>query len=215
MKNMKKNFVLLIAFSMALYATSQARFELGAKLGANISSASIGGGDFSANSFTSIHGGLFTLLKIGNIGIQPELLFSRQGTELSISTSPDPIQYKFSYLNVPILIKFYLPLGINFQGGPQIGFLQDTEIKGDTANVMKTFNVIKKFLDNDFAIALGLGWDAPFGLQFNIRYVIGLTDIVDEQGGSLMPNSLPNSFASLKNTSFQVSLGYRIFKVGN
>ena len=205
MKKMKKNFVLLIAFSMALYATGQARFELGAKLGANISSASIGGGNFSANSFTSIHGGLFTLLKIGNIGIQPELLFSRQGTELSISTSADPIQYKFSYLNVPILIKFYLPLGINFQGGPQIGFLQDTEIKGDTTNV------IKKFLDNDFAIALGLGWDAPFGLQFNVRYVIGLTDIADEQGGSLMPNS----FDSFKNTNFQVSLGYRIFKIGN
>ena len=203
MKNMKKNFVLLIAFSMALYATSQARFELGAKLGANISSASIGGGDFSANSFTSIHGGLFTLLKIGNIGIQPELLFSRQGTELSISTSSDPIQYKFSYLNVPILIKFYLPLGINFQGGPQIGFLQDTEIKGDTTNV------IKKFLDNDFAIALGLGWDAPFGLQFNVRYVIGLTDIAKKDG------LIPNSFDSFKNTNFQVSLGYRIFKIGN
>lgn len=185
---MKKTFLLLMVLGLAAVSYGQAKVELGLKAGANFANTDIEG----AESITSLHGGLYGLIKVANIGIQPEVLWSKQGNKIKGGGETN-----LDYVNIPVMLKLYLPAGINFQAGPQFGILTKAEDEdGDD---------ISEFLkSSDLSAALGAGWDAPFGLQINARYVIGLSDINDVTGGE-----------SIKNKTFQLSLGYSLFKLGN
>ncbi|GAB4236382.1 MAG: hypothetical protein Tsb0034_11000 [Ekhidna sp.] len=183
---MKKTLLSLSFVLVSVIAFSQAKVEIGLKAGANFANTDIDG----AESITAFHGGAYGLIKITKIGIQPELLWSKQGNSFSGGG-----EYNLNYVNIPVMLKLYLVGGLNLQAGPQFGILMNAEDEdGDD---------IKEDLKNsDLSAALGAGWDAPFGLNFTARYVLGLSDINDDGGDSI------------KNSTFQLSVGYRLFKLG-
>ena len=183
---MKKTLLTLSLVFVTVVAFSQASVSIGIKAGANFANAD---SEINTDGITSFHGGAYGLLKFGNIGVQPELLFSKQGASLS----GDDLD--LSYVNIPVMLKFYLPLGLNLQAGPQFGILTNAE-NGST-------DVKDSFKNSDLSAALGAGWDAPFGLQFSARYVLGLSDINDVSGGG-----------EFKNRTFQLAIGYSLFKLG-
>lgn len=183
---MKKTLLTLSLVFFSVIAFSQASVSLGLKAGANFSNAS--GDNLNADGITSFHGGAYGLIKLANIGIQPELLFSKQGASLSGN------DVDLSYVNIPVMVKFYLPLGLNIQGGPQFGML--TKAENDSGDIKDSFK------NSDLSAALGAGWDAPFGLQFGARYVFSLADNSDVSG------------FEYKNKTFQIYLGYSLFKLG-
>ncbi|WP_425392285.1 porin family protein [Ekhidna sp.] len=185
---MKKTLLTLALLVISVMAFSQASVGIGLKGGANFANADA---DFDTDGVTSYHVGAYGLIKLTNIGIQPELLFSKQGT----SVSGDDLD--LSYVNIPVMVKFYLPAGLNLQAGPQFGMLTSAK-DGDGDDVKESFK------NSDLSAAVGAGWDAPFGLQFTARYVIGLSDINDEGVGG-----------EFKNKTFQLSIGYTLFKLGN
>ena len=187
---MKKilSFTVLIFFTIILFA--QAKVEIGLKGGANFANTDID----NAESITAFHGGVYGLIKLANIGIQPEVLWSKQGNEFSVGSITSDLD--LTYINIPVMLKFYLPLGLNFQAGPQFGMLTNAE--QDNVDISETLK------SSDISAALGAGWDTPFGLQFTARYVLGLSDIND-LGGS----------ESISNRIFQLSIGYSLFKLGN
>ncbi|MEJ0054383.1 MAG: porin family protein [Bacteroidota bacterium] len=202
---MKKIKILLLAtFVIAgmQSAYSQAELALGIKGGlnfANINSSSAGA---AFNSRTGYHAGAFLLVKLAKFGIQPEVIFSQQGTTLKVSTQN--LDQNFSYVNIPIIAKLYLIGGLNLQAGPQFGFL--TSAKGETFNIsgVKTTEDIKsQFKGSDVSIGMGAGWDLPFGLSIDARYNLGITDNNNSSGSS-----------SVKNQVFQASVGYKLFKFG-
>jgi hypothetical protein len=139
------------------------------------------------------HGGAFTLFKFAMFGIQPELLYSQQGSKFS------DVQFdelKTSYVTIPVMAKFYLFPGFNIQAGPQFGFLTMAELDGDNA---------KDFVNSsDITANVGLGADLPFGLTFDARYNFGISDANDDSAYD----------GSLKSRVFQFSVGYKIFKFG-
>ncbi|MBT8210736.1 MAG: PorT family protein, partial [Eudoraea sp.] len=55
--------------------------------------------------------------------IQPELLYSMQGSEYSDSDGGFDGRFKLDYLNVPVMAKVYVADGFFLEAGPQIGFL--------------------------------------------------------------------------------------------
>lgn len=184
---MKKIMLSFAVFALAIMTYGQAKVELGVKLGANFANTDIEGSE----SITALHGGAYGLIKLVNIGIQPEVLWSKQGNKFSGGE-----EVNLNYINVPVMLKIYLPLGLNLQAGPQFGILTNAENEdGDD---------ISEFLKgSDFSAALGAGWDAPFGLQFTARYVLGISDINDFDGED-----------SITNKTFQLSIGYSLFKFG-
>lgn len=184
---MKKTLLSLTLVLISVIAFSQAKVEIGIKAGANFANTNID----DAESITAFHGGAYGLLKFANIGVQPELLWSKQGNSITGGG-----ELNLNYVNVPVMLKFYLPLGLNLQAGPQFGFLMnaDDEDGVDQSNFLKS---------SDLSAALGAGWDAPFGLQFSARYVLGLSNISDVTGGD-----------EVKNRTFQLAIGYRLFKLG-
>lgn len=185
---MKKTFLSLVILGLAFVSLGQAKIDIGLKAGANFSNTDAN----NAESITAFHGGAYALLKLANIGIQPEVLWSKQGNEFSAGNLTSEVD--LTYVNIPVMLKFYLPLGVNLQAGPQFGILTDAvQDDEDISNTLKS---------SDLSAALGAGWDAPFGLQINARYVLGLSDINDGGGDAI------------KNRTFQLSLGYSLFKLG-
>jgi hypothetical protein len=194
---------LICVFTYAL-ANGQAQFAVGIKGGPNFANIDVNSsvGDNYKNR-TGFHGGAFALIKLTKIGIQPELLFSQQGSTVKFNSQD--LRSNFTYLNIPVMLKLYTVAGINLQVGPQFGFLTSAEsefnpIDNEPQNLADVKNAYKK---SDVSAALGVGWDLPFGLTIDARYNLGLSKI----------NAGQNSDES-KNQVFQVSLGYKLIKLG-
>ncbi|MCW5910957.1 MAG: PorT family protein [Cyclobacteriaceae bacterium] len=202
---MKKISILILVcvFSYSL-ANGQVQFALGVKGGPNFAKldANSSVGENYKNR-TGFHGGAFALIKLTKIGIQPELLFSQQGSTVKFNSQD--LKSNFTYVNVPVLLKLYTVAGINLQVGPQFGFLTTAEseydpIENTPQNIADVKDAYKK---SDISAALGVGWDLPFGLTIDARYNLGLSKI---NGGQNDNES--------KNQVIQVSLGYKLIKLG-
>src|SRR5687767_13717662 len=117
---MKKVLIVFLLSVVGNGVFAQAQVALGLKAGVNVSK--LNNDDLESSSITSFHGGAFALFKFTAIGIQPELLFSQQGTSID-DVSLGKGDLKMSYMTIPVMVKFYLPGGFNIQAGPQFGFL--------------------------------------------------------------------------------------------
>ncbi len=197
-----KKLAFLILFSAAgIVALSQAKVEVGLKGGLNLASISqdkTTGVDMSSK--TGYHFGAYGLVKVLSFGIQPEILYSTAGTNMSVQTIGQDFSQDLVYLNIPVMIKFYLPLGFNLQAGPQFGQLMSVSGKDSNGNKLTKTS----YKDADTSIVAGFGLDAPFGLNVAARYIVGLSDISAGTGSG-----------DSKNRTFQLSIGFKLFGVGN
>lgn len=186
LKVMKKKILLLGIVAVNCTSFGQ-RIDIGIKGGVNFSKLEIP--DINTSSKTGYHFGAYSLLKFGKLGIQPEFIFSQQGSKVDLG------DWDAKYINIPVILKLYLAAGFNLQAGPQFGFLNKAELDG---------NSIKEDLKKaDVSLGLGLGWDTPIGLNIDARYNLGMTD-----------NSDDPAYETIKNQVFQLSLGFRIFHLG-
>ena len=194
---MKKIFLVGLLGVIYSAAQSQAQVGIGIKGGLNFANVNTSSPSTAYNSRTGYHLGAFALFKFSKIGIQPELLFSRQGSSLSASGTTADLS--FDYLNIPIILKLYTVAGINIQVGPQFGFLSSATqtFNGTTTDVKSTVK------GSDISLAMGLGWDLPFGLLIDARYNLGLSEINNTSGST-----------AAKNQVIQISAGFKIFNFG-
>jgi hypothetical protein len=203
MKKITLGILLLFAVSSAF---AQIQLAVGLKAGPNFSSINT---DASAGENykgrTGFHGGAFVLIKATKIGVQPEFIFSKQGAKFTFNSQE--YESNYDYFNIPVIVKLYLAAGLNLQVGPQFGFLTavDGNVVKDTGTQQEAVALAKdEFKKSDLSAAFGLGWDLPFGLTIDARYNLGLSKIQDN----------PDLDAT-KNQVFQVSLGYKLFKIGD
>ena len=73
------------------------------------------------------------------------------------------------------MAKFYVADGISLEAGPQIGFLASAkaDVDGESTDIK---DLLKS---TDFALNLGAGYKLDSGLNFGLRYSMGLTDVYD------------------------------------
>ena len=207
---MKTKHVLIVLCLVALgqQAFAQAEVAIGIKAGPNFST--IDTESTAAANYKNragFHGGAFFLIKAAKFGVQPEIIFSQQGSKVEINSQN--FESNFSYVNIPIMLKLYTVAGINLQAGPQFGFITNAETPiQDQLNPgsYKMQDVKDKMKSSDFTLALGLGWDLPFGLTIDGRYNMGLSRIYEDAPSQ--------QTESAKNQVFQVSLGYKLFQFG-
>ncbi|MEM9649530.1 MAG: porin family protein [Bacteroidota bacterium] len=140
---------------------------------------------------TALHlGGVAEVSLSEKFSIQPELLFSAQGTK---DESDDDETVRLNYLNLPILAKFYVAENLSLEAGPQIGILLKAEVEDDG----ETIDIKDNTKSTDLGIAFGLGYKLDNGLNFGARYTLG-SDINDVDGD-------PDKFT---NRVFQLFVGY-------
>ncbi len=218
---MKKIINLLfvgILVGMAGVASGQMQLAVGLKGGLNFASLNTNSSVKSNYSNrTGYHAGAYVMFKFTKVAIQPEVIFSKQGQ--SFTFNQKDYNSNYDYINIPIMLKLYLAGGLNLQAGPQFGFLASS--KGALINAangsVQTDQDLKNFMkSSDVSIGVGFGWDLPFGLNVGARYNIGLSDINKYSGSSAPPAYVSTMQTSqAKNQVIQVSVGYRLFKIGS
>ncbi len=195
---MKKIFFVTVLFvGTTGLSFGQVAFSVGIKGGPNFATIEGENLDEVYSNRTGYHAGAFISLKATKFGIQPEVIFSSQGSTIELSQEG---LLRFNYINIPVMVKFYPVSFLNFQVGPQFGFLTSAEevIAGIEADVSSLYK------DSDLTMALGFGLELPFGLNLDARYNLGVSDINDD----------PAQNALIKNQVYQVSLGFRFVDLG-
>ena len=157
----------------------------GAKAGLNISSWA-GDETEDYDSRTSFHLGATAEIAISDVfSVQPELLFSSQGVKAEFSDSGVSSENSLvtNYIQIPVMAKYYVTEGLSLEAGPQIGFLMSANSEGsltfDGETESYDEDVKELFNSVDFGLNIGAGYKLDSGLNFALRYNLGLSNILD------------------------------------
>lgn len=192
-----KKLLFITAVVILSFTTAQSQeLRLGAKLGLNV--ASLGGDSYGVGSLgsrTSFHiGGLAEIPLMGKFALQPEILYSSEGSDWSFGSAEDNL--KLDYIRVPVLAKYYIIEGLSAEAGPVFGVLvgaksdEDDDIKDN----YKTF---------DAAFGIGATYRLNMGVFFSLRYNKGLLNVNEKYE----ENGVTYDYKNQSNV-FQVSAGY-------
>lgn len=197
---MKKISILAIVFLATLAFTTssygQAGFQFGIKGGLNFSDVQT---EIDTDGSTGFHFGAYTMIKASKVGIQPEIQWSSLSSDLTIGTAVS--EFKTTYINIPVMVKYYVTGRFNIQAGPQFGFATVQELEDAAGNTIALEDELR---GSDVSLAFGLGVDLPAGLNLTARYNLGLSNIND--GYDFDINTAADE--ELKNQVFQISVGY-------
>ncbi len=184
---MKKNLLLIICATILSVTAAQAQeTKFGIKAGIN--SANFGS-DSDTKTVIGFHFGPYVSIGITDkFALQPELLYSTQGAEISANnvTSSESL----SYINLPIMAKIYVANGFNIQVGPYVGVLLNFDSESDDTSVAAGVDY-KGF---DYGVGLGLAYEFDGGFNFGGRYNFGLADVqdVDTNNGTVVIDGSTN-----------------------
>jgi hypothetical protein len=188
-----KKLITTLAFAALFAITASAQIAIGLKGGLNL--ANITGEDVEENSMlTAFHGGVYATFNFGDrLGFQPELLLNGTGTTYDFGAD-GKLDFKTTYISVPMMLLFKINETFNIQAGPQLSFLTKAEISDGTTSI----DFKDEVESTEWGANIGLGLN--FG-KFNVtgRYCIGLSNIAKE------------SDVDVKNSVIQLSLGYTLF----
>lgn len=179
---MRKQLVIALMLSIIFTGAFAQDVAFGLKGGLNLGTLNLKDAESSYDSRTGYHAGLFLRTKGDNIGFQPELLLSTHRGDIENITF-GTAQESFTYLTVPLLLKFYPVLGLNLQVGPQFGFLVDGEREYKSLLRSGKEDIKDHYKSSDVALSFGAGYDFDFGLGIDVRYNLGLQDINDAVDG--------------------------------
>jgi len=171
----------------------------------------------SVKSLGPVFGGfIYYKFKDSKLAIQPEISFAKQGGGFSyedIEGLQYDLGFNYSYLNLNPTLKFYTVHGLNVSVGVLMGIITDRSALTYTSNqpdlgpdlqIQQSLRQVLKG-NNNVAITLGVGYDTPFGLNLNAKWVYGISDAIE---------TLANGFYFIENknpsNSFQITLGYHI-----
>lgn len=195
-----KKLVLALIAGIALWGTAQAQteFRFGPKVGLNVTNLTHSDGD----NKVSINVGAFAEMRVNDLlGIQGELLYSRQGWRDKVDIDGDNVnvKYRVNYLNIPIMARLYVMEHLSVDLGPQLGIALNARARykdsGTTVkNKMRNLNTI------ECSFLFGVSYDLFDRFLLSARYNLGLSNVFDkDKFGS-----------SNKNHVFQLSVGYRL-----
>lgn len=215
---MKRKHMVWVLLLLGLISGANQAYgiELGAKAGIMRSLASISRDipGITYKSITEFTGGIFVSVPIfKTLSLQPEINYAKKGFNAVESDLGQEItsKYKISYIEIPLLIAYQIPLKGKFRPGaffgPYIGWAQKVmEVQtafGETEKRELGDNLKK----TDFGLVFGgnLKYDmGTFNLLLDVRYSVGLTNI------SKYITEIAYEFREddyIKNRAFSVTLG--------
>ncbi|OYX84917.1 MAG: hypothetical protein B7Y83_06565 [Flavobacteriales bacterium 32-34-25] len=163
------------------------------------------------NILTSFNAGLFFNLPVSSaVSVQPEINFSRKGSELVYDNAfaTGTTKLKLNYLEMPVLLKLNVTENLNLHFGPYLAYLIDGQATNETDG--GTFN-FEENIDNDdlnkwdYGLAAGVGLD--FGsTSLGVRYNYGLQTIGKERTFAGETYTFPDS----KNSALSLYVGFKL-----
>lgn len=205
---MKKLFLFVVAIVVTTSVTEAQEVRIGAKGGVNF--ATFSGDDLGdVKSRTGFHiGGLVEVPISEKFAIQPEVLYTSQGSKYSEKGSELGVEYaydieqKLDYIQVPVMAKFYVIDGLSLEAGPQVSFLTSSKLDyegtlgGVTVSGEEDLDDVSSI---DFSVGAGASYRLPMGLFFTARYNFGLGNVNDASDAD---------DRKIQNRVAQISVGY-------
>ncbi|TSE11451.1 porin family protein [Aquimarina algiphila] len=201
---MRNNFFLITTILMVITSSLYSQDEgealytrAGFKFGGNY--ANITGDAEDTDARIRVHLGAVIEFPITRrFFIQAEVLYSAQGYTFDEAGEENKIS--LNYLALPVVAKVYFTDKFSLETGPQLATLANaSESAEDTPD-----EFFDSFSNFDFSWGFGAGYKLESGLFFQVRYNLGLTNIVDIEGVDI----------DNKNAVGQISVGY-LFKTKN
>jgi hypothetical protein len=191
---MKIKILYLTLFTLytTFYAHSQIYY--GAKVGANYASFR---GDFEGIAYKDgFHvGGVAEIIVNDSFSFQPELLYSVQGFQSKEDAS---LRSNYNYIQVPLMLKYFVKDLITLDAGPQVGYLISTTQTNGFEEIITDQKEYSKVLDYGFNV--GAAYEMDSGVFFQLRYNFGLANVFKKEAGGKGYNSV-----------IQFSMGYKFY----
>lgn len=196
---MKKTFLVLAIAILGVSTSSHAQeyWNFGVKGGVNFTNMTSDGFEDN-NSRTGFHLGVLAEIPVSDrFSVQPEVLYSTQGTKDEGANFTD--EYKLDYIQVPLIAKIYLIDGLALEAGPSFNFLvnEEYEYESGLLDIRSDSELASTF---ELGGALGASYKFNNGFFFNGRYVLGFTDAFDSDNFD---------DDAIKNNGFQLGLGFQ------
>lgn len=190
-----KKIILSIVAVLAFGFSNAQEVKFGAKAGLSVTTVT--GGEFSAGSKVGFHVGGLAEIKFGEkFAIQPELLYSTKGASYSLFGLDQKVNY--SYIDIPVMVKYYVIENLSIEAGPQVGVLMSAKAETDGESV----DIKDDSKGIDFGFNIGAGYKLSNGIMFQARYCLGLADVSEDVEGAVVNYNE-------KNNGFQISVGYQ------
>ena len=178
---MKKVFVLIAAAIVSMSAMAQVQF--GAKVGFDMTN--FWGSDVEHGMKPSYQAGLLMEYKFNpHFAIAPEVVFASQGGKykaldlnlfnLDVSKT---VTFNTNYINVPVMLKYYVSPAFSIDLGPQVGF--NIYSKYSIEDVDKAIDIKDNTKTVDFGVGLGGTYNLTDNAFVQARYTMGMTKVFD------------------------------------
>jgi hypothetical protein len=194
---------------MAVNNQSPEKASFGIKVGPNFSSVTtkLSGSKETSNLLTSVSGGVYVNIPLApEFYLQPALLFEQKGGKKVFGSQSDEL-FRLNYLTLPMNFTFAPAVGTGqwLVGiGPYFGYGLSGTHSASFADSLFTFshdpfsgnNGLKRF---DAGLSVLIGYQLASGVNLGVQSELGLVNLLKNGDNN-------NSF---RNTSFQVTIGYR------
>jgi hypothetical protein len=191
---MKLVFVIIILVISINNQVLSQEINYGVRAGLNITTF---GRDVEDNEFrNSFHIGAFMQVELfEDFSIQPELIYSEQGTVLT--TGENDIKVKLNYLNIPVLAKYYVDHGCYVEAGPYVSFA----LSRNEDSVSDLIDVSDKYKTVDAGIAFGMSYEYNDGFFTTLRINGGISNV--------LKNSQNDEDLFINQSVYLLSIGYK------
>ncbi|HEV7330778.1 MAG TPA: porin family protein [Flavisolibacter sp.] len=189
-----KKISLLAFFVMAAFVMQAQTTGFGLKGGLNLATWSNNGSSVNYQNRVGFNAGLFANVNVSpNFAVQPEVVYSSQGTKYNIGDQEHNLQ--MNYINIPVMLQAKVGGGLYAQAGPQVGFLMNVEDK--VQDIETGFFSKEDFKSTDVSLGFGIGYSGVSPIGVDARYNLGLSNI-NEAGSN-----------KIKNNVLQIGLTYK------
>lgn len=199
--------------SQTEFEKKNSKIRFGVKAGINFANIYEKETGFDYGNRTGIHfGGMVQIPISKKLFLQPELVYSMQGSNADIPEEETRLKMKMDYLTVPLIVKYNVFKRFNVEAGPQIGFLLNSKITAEYQDPDVIFDDGFTLDDKEYkntidcSVALGASYDFTSNIFAGIRYNVGISnvykkdkEIIDDDG----------TYGNSHNGVFQLSVGYK------
>ncbi len=203
---MKKIVIALMCTILATGAAmAQEKFTFGPKIGVDYTH--YWGENVEHGGHLNYQAGVFMEYRFtSKFSIAPEVVFAAQGGKYEFKRNIEGIDVELketdhvNYINVPVMLKYYVAPALSIDFGPQVGFnvysKNTIEGKVDKLKEKETTDMKKYTKTVDFGLGLGLTYNITEEVFIQARYTMGLTKVFNVDDDS-------------KNGNGQIAIGFR------
>ena len=182
---MKKLFVLIAAAIVGMSAMAQVQFC--ATVG--VDATNFWGKDTPHGMQLNYQAGLMMEYKFNpHFAIAPEVVFAAQGGKVTrtVDLVKSDCTYHTNYINVPVMLKYYVSPAFSIDFGPQVGFNVYSKMtakgKAGNAEAKWTDDLKNGTKSVDFGLGLGGTYNLTDNAFVQARYTMGLTNVFKGDG---------------------------------